>query len=307
MRLARAPRFSGLLEAFTSEIVLPSLSALATGTASSTDNLAVRRLMGLKQGEGANTILSQLDQDLWMATGNAVIREYNQWQGWLAVSPLSVPLPAARALAPNVKYFFNDCLYGVGFGDGELWTLACGEPYSKQDLCNLFVEELGHSSCPYCDLDTILGTYSLEHFVPKSRAPYLAASARNLYVACNACNSPQLGKGSTIRYPISLPRDEELGEQIDFIVSDAGLQLQAPSNPVYASRVGLLKLEARYGQANVFRDASRRALLVYESVLRGRQDVQLDEFDDYHRAFYRTERLYYASRAVLRDVCNRNQ
>jgi len=71
----------------------------------------------------------------------------------------------------------------------------------------ILVKELGISTCPYCNRNSIVNygkdgtTVELDHYFDKGTYPYLAISLYNLVPSCHTCNHKKSGKEASGFYP----------------------------------------------------------------------------------------------------------
>ncbi len=89
----------------------------------------------------------------------------------------------SMAAMRQVQMLFNDVFYGYGLNSREIWEIVCGQSYTRKTLCEQFLNDIGHSACCYCDIDTVRSQYYFDHFVPRKKAPYLSVDPLNLYVS----------------------------------------------------------------------------------------------------------------------------
>lgn len=91
-------------------------------------------------------------------------------------------------------------LYTSNFSSTESKFILKGEIYNGWK----FVENLGISVCPYCNLNTLFNlpngkrTSELDHFYPKESYPLFAMSFYNLIPSCKVCNQLKNNKDFTI-------------------------------------------------------------------------------------------------------------
>jgi len=298
MRRALSLRLQELLKFYGREVVAPLIDA---ATAGGTTNPQIMRLLGIRRKSVA--LLDPGPLAFWRANGNLVKREYEQWATWLRTTPLSAPpILSSAGASSEVAHLFNEILYGVGLNDESLWTAITGDAHNRRALCEVFLEDVGHSVCPYCDIDTVRGAYYFDHFVPRSLSPYLAVAPENLYLACGTCNSPQLGKGNRITFPAARPDTNDSGSRLFFSFCAGAIEVEAPRAPAEANVFSTLQLRRRYAGAVVYRDVMTKAQRVYESALRTATPFSLSDLLTYHQRDYMPDPLYFATRAALADT-----
>ncbi len=306
MRPARATTFRSLLRCFSDKVVEPILTTIANGTvsvASAYPEVLAATALLLDSKVKGGTVRSKLDLPFWGENGMQILDEYWAWRSWIRTTPLNAPLPASSyARSAQVRFLFGDIFYGIGLNSPDIWCIIYGELLTRRDLCERFTTEIGHSACCYCDIDTVRDAYYFEHFVPQVQAPYLCVDPFNLYVSCGACNSPQVGKGATIRLPIHVPAQKSIGEYVQFSLTRQCIEVSADANSPADNHIELLKLKTRYARPVVFADVVKRSSRVYETLLRSQCEFSLADLLDYHFNEYAEEPLLHACRAALKDT-----
>lgn len=104
----------------------------------------------------------------------------------------------------EMKKIFKDFFYTFFFADERIWNYIDGTNFTRDNFHMNFLKENNKSSCPYCDAETIRlnGNRDIEHFIPKSKFPYLSMNNYNLAPSCGSCNGVGTGKGNKIKTPI---------------------------------------------------------------------------------------------------------
>jgi hypothetical protein len=310
MRTVVVPDFRAGVLRFNREVVNPVLHALIeTGTLVLPDSdksvpEAVRTFI-----EGPLSKAVQIVPEFWREHGCVVAADHKCLLARIgdATTFFDANLVSVSqwSSADQVKMLFLKGFYGVGFSTPDLWAYLIGEPATKAQLCDLFLENSECIVCPYCDCDTASTQYYFEHFVPKSKVPLLAVHPYNLFVACNACNSPQVGKGERLFLPLAFPGFPELARGMDFKLGSTGIKVSARDDPFFdpvRKYIEMLRLEDRYDKKQVHLLVVSRVARVLESAGRNHSQWGLAEVLTYLNHNYRDEVLNLASRAVLCEL-----
>lgn len=124
----------------------------------------------------------------------------------------------------NLMVIFKEFFYERFFTDSSIWTLinSTYSNYSRIEFHQIFCLENKLTVCPYCDIDTLIniGNREIEHFLPKSKYPFLSMHPHNLISSCESCNKYE-GKKTNYYIPISVPYSKQIGDLISFEVNDS--------------------------------------------------------------------------------------
>lgn len=310
MRTVAAMNFRAGVLRFNREVVNPVLhSLIKTGTLvpPGSDKSVPEAVRTFAAGPLSKAVT--IVPEFWLEHGCVVADDHRRLLAqigdattYLDTNSISV---SKWSSADQVKILFSKGFYGAGFSAPDLWAYLIGEPATKAQLCDLFVDNSKCIVCPYCDCDTASTQYYFEHFIPKSKVPLLAVHPCNLFVACNACNSPQAGKGERLFLPLAFPGFPGLARGIDFTLGSAGIKVSVRDDPDYVPvrrYIEMLRLEARYDKKQIHRSVVSRVVRVLESAQRSNLQWGLAEALSYLDLNYKDEVLILASRAVLREL-----
>lgn len=105
--------------------------------------------------------------------------------------------------------------------DSDVFRNAYEIELSRTGLRKNTVEE--QTFCPCCMLhETSTGNSQIDHFIPRSLAPFFSISSYNLIVSCPECNGP-LVKGSEFLTPILHPKIDSIEENIKYHLDNSGV------------------------------------------------------------------------------------
>ncbi|MGE7723346.1 hypothetical protein [Bacillus cereus] len=137
----------------------------------------------------------------------------------------------------------------------KIWKMVDGiNVYDRSLFHNNFYKENKIKVCPYCDMSAPLAKASnyIEHFLPKEKFPLLAMNPYNLISSCDACNSPDDGKGTKIKQNIITPYNDQIGKYLDFSLRKTGIKISNSKSLTEVDNfLDLLNLEKRYKQEKV--------------------------------------------------------
>lgn len=194
---------------------------------------------------------------------------------------------------------FKDFFYGTFFNNVEIWETLINKQFSKRVFFKNFKYENRITACPYCDVDTttLKANNNLDHFLPKSKYPFISMSALNLVPCCISCNSIEEGKAAKIQKIIASPFNEEIGSKLKFIVDYSSRSITIPDTKVikYDNYIDLMNLKARYGDELVFEDLDRVVRGVLNTLSRIDKPTEIDVQDEINR----NDRLTFAIKHVI--------
>jgi len=209
----------------------------------------------------------------------------------------------------DLKKIFIEFFYESFFNKDKIWSLIDSskykEGYSRSRFHENFKRENNIYICPYCDMDTIINTSNkeVEHFLPKSKYPFLAMNAYNLISSCIACNKSIEGKGTTIYIPINSPYNKQIGEEViytnDIINKQITLQGNDKKTINYLKTLNLIE---RYKSNTIFEIVQEKAESLYDLIIEaGLNNDEIDEkiLRDYMIAKLRRTKTEVLSFAII--------
>jgi uncharacterized protein (TIGR02646 family) len=213
---------------------------------------------------------------------------YKIWCNWFQkAGPLKSPMDLGYYSSFDAAFIMCEILYRRMLADPKIWEIA-GRSYTRKSLTQMFIDDLGHSVCCYCDINTNSSAEWFEHFLPKSLFPFLAVHPQNLYVCCSACNLPQTGKGQAAKFPTHRPDERQMADDIKFdFKSGSVVAINCGSDNFFSS----LKLAKRYSKHDVFRDVESSYRLMESWIRLGSTDPS--------DLVLSTERLFFVKKQYL--------
>lgn len=193
---------------------------------------------------------------------------YTQQASEIASGNYSLP---QEEIALDVKRLFVNILYEKLFDSDELWQSLGLPRLTREVFHENFRRDNGNpSTCPYCDLDTMnsQGTRIVEHFLPKSKFPLLAVHQRNLFSACQGCNS-SAAKGARVVGDLTSPYVKEIGSCVHFANDPVKSQLSISAGRGDVAVDGflrLVRLPTRYQDLNTWHQFEGRRQALLESL-----------------------------------------
>ncbi|WP_298496548.1 hypothetical protein [uncultured Algibacter sp.] len=174
---------------------------------------------------------------------------------------------------------FKDYFYDKFFGVSWIWTDLVGKVYTRGMFKTNFKDENKIYVCPYCDSDTISNERNawIEHFLPKSKFPFLSCNYSNLIPTCTSCNVSGSGKGEDIKNPIVNQYTTQIGDHLKFEFDKGEITIIKNSNDSIENFIELLKLRKRYSEKGV-NNSILTVLKVNYNTLLGAKDI--GEFDE---------------------------
>lgn len=201
---------------------------------------------------------------------------------------------------------FKDYFYDSFFGVAWIWSDLVGKNYTRGMFKTDFLDENKLYVCPYCDTDTISNIRNswIEHFLPKSKFPYISCNVNNLMPSCTSCNVSGTGKGEEVKNPIVNQLSSQIGDHLEFEYKDGKIFILKNENPSVENFVELLKLRNRYGEKNVNSRIISSLKSNYNIVL---QLKNIDEFDnelfiDYIHNNGRNNGIYFVQKNILKYI-----
>lgn len=201
---------------------------------------------------------------------------------------------------------FKDYFYEKFFGIEWIWEEYVGKKYSRGMFKSDFQDENKLFVCTYCDTDTISNVRNswIEHFLPKSKFPYVCVNNNNLIPSCTACNVSGSGKGDEFKNPIVNQISMQIGDLIDFTF--IGGEITIPTNPNHGVEnfIELLKLRNRYKEKNVHSRILSSLKINYNIVLQLKANPDFDKnlFLDFIQNNGRNNGLYFVQKCILKDI-----
>lgn len=111
--------------------------------------------------------------------------------------------------------------------NGDLILNIYKNSFLQNDLSSKWAQLIGVRTCPYCNRNytTTIQTKRIrpdfDHFLPKSKYPYLCVSMYNLIPCCKSCNNLKKDHDPILE-PFIYPYEEEYGENVNFNVDFSG-------------------------------------------------------------------------------------
>ena len=185
----------------------------------------------------------------------------------------------------NLKKIFIEFFYESFFNKDKIWNLIdsskYNEGYSRSKFHENFKRENNIYVCPYCDIDTIINNTNkeVEHFLPKSKYPFLAMNAYNLISSCIACNKAGEGKGTDVYIPIDSPYNKQIGDAIIYRSDIVNKQITLQGNDEKTNNyLKTLNLIERYKSSTIFEIVQEKAESLYDLIIEaGLNNEEIDE------------------------------
>lgn len=159
--------------------------------------------------------------DVWLKVMEMLAETKVTWTRCLLIVP------------PDVKQ--NQSMDYIGPITSKRLKDKFGEFYKKisnRDFLQEWALKIGVTVCPYCNRNFIFTVPrhtgnggvrpEYDHFFPKSKYPYLAASMYNLIPSCSVCNKAKSNRNSYKNHEVQYlyPYEEGYGEQIVLKIED---------------------------------------------------------------------------------------
>jgi hypothetical protein len=201
---------------------------------------------------------------------------------------------------------FKDYFYDKFFGVDWIWTDIIGQDYNRGKFHSQFKTENKIAICPYCDIDSITEQRNswVEHFLPKSKFPYIACNPKNILPSCTSCNVSGSGKGENVRIPISTPYNKQIGDLCSMNLIDGEIEIDTHSDTEIENYIELLKLRTRYKEPlvsyGVFSSLTNNYNLALE--LSKSHDFDKDTFLEYLQKNGRINGFYFVQKKLLGNI-----
>lgn len=201
---------------------------------------------------------------------------------------------------------FKDYFYDKFFGIDWIWQDLVGREYSRTMFKTEFKTENRLNICPYCDIDTISVSRNswIEHFLPKSKFPYLSCNPNNLMPSCTACNVAGTGKGEDVKTPITNQYQIQIGDNIEFNFDGKGISIPPNEEESIENYIGLIKLRVKY-QEDTVRDSIISVLKTnYNTFLRINRMGMFDKdlYFDFIHNIGREKGYYFVQKDILKYI-----
>lgn len=211
-----------------------------------------------------------------------------------------------REVNPILKLIFTEVFYTKLFNDSVIWEKIniVYKDYARSIFHSNFKKENGLSICPYCDTDTIIsdGNIIIEHFLPKSRYPFVSMHANNLISSCYGCNGIY-GKHTDYFIPIYSPYNLQIGENIIFKMdyNRRTISLSCNNNISLSNYIKLFKLEDKYGKENIFNLACSNAQFIFNLInVDNKKNIDKKTVAKYIK--FKSEPLTFLTLSVFSDI-----
>lgn len=162
---------------------------------------------------------------------------------------------------------FRNFFYELFFNDEFIWKKITDDCFSRKDFHEKFKKENSLSVCPYCDIDTIIsdGNIVIEHFLPKSKFPFLSMHPNNLISCCQGCNG-SYGKKTDYAIPIANPYTHQIGDLVSFDIDKYNhkIKLNAIASIEVDNYLDLMQLKQRYGKDEIFEQIDLKFKVIFK-------------------------------------------
>ncbi len=177
-------------------------------------------------------------------------------------------------ISKEFKFLFVDFFYEMFFDYKKIWILIDKKKYEKsffnRDIFHRnFKRENNIEICPYCDIDTTISVSNneVEHFLPKSKFPFLSMNAYNLIPSCHACNKKPEGKGTDVYMPIYSPYNMQIGDKLKFENDIVKRKIElSTDDSLIENYLKLLNLKSRYRPRRVYDYVEEKAESIYDTI-----------------------------------------
>lgn len=201
---------------------------------------------------------------------------------------------------------FKDYFYDKFFGVEWIWIELVGKKYTRGMFKSDFLDENKLYACPYCDTETISNVRNswIEHFLPKSKFPYVSCNINNLIPSCTSCNVSGSGKGENFKNPIVNQFSLQIGDQLDFEYKNGEILIPKNANSSVENYIELLKLRNRYKEKNVRSRIVSSLKNNYNIILqlKENQDFESDIFIDFIHNNGRNNGMYFVQKNILKYI-----
>ncbi len=206
---------------------------------------------------------------------------------------------------PLIK-IFKDYFYDKFFGIAWIWTDLVGKEYTRGMFKTNFKIENELYVCPYCDSDTISNERNawIEHFLPKSKFPYISCNYLNLLPSCTSCNVSGSGKGEEVLNPITNQYSNQIGDELDFEIEDGVIKIAQNENDSIENFIKLLKLRKRYSEKPVNNSILSLLKINFNNAQYAKKIDEFDEdtFLDFLHDTGRINGYYFVQKCLLKYI-----
>lgn len=179
-----------------------------------------------------------------------------------------------ESVGEGFKELFINFFYEKFFDYERIWILLDPIKYEKSKFNRKvfhknFKRENNIEICPYCDIDSTLNISNneIEHFLPKSKYPYISMNGNNLIPSCHACNTKSEGKGDEVLKPIYAPFNIQIGNKIEFDNDIIQRKIKLQSNNLKIQNyLKLMNLNNRYSSERIYNVVENKAESIYETI-----------------------------------------
>lgn len=178
-----------------------------------------------------------------------------------------------EAINEDIKFLFADFFYEMFFDYKKIWILI-DKKYEKsvfdRNIFHInFKKENNMEICPYCDIDSTISISNneVEHFLPKSRFPFLSMNAYNLIPSCHACNKKPDGKGTDVYMPIYSPYNMQIADMLRFENDIVKRRIElSTDDKLIENYLKLLNLNSRYRPRRIYNYVEEKAESIFETL-----------------------------------------
>jgi len=179
--------------------------------------------------------------------------------------------PVLLVTPPRLSDVFSKYLYEEGLTDPAIWDGIRGNTFTRKEFYENFqLDNPVVPACPYCDLDSInaVSNCNIEHFLPRSKFPFLSLNALNMFPSCHGCNGFWEGKGT--HYSVEIPSllNNQYGDDVafNFDPTKARISLSSMSGNTHTLQfIDLMQLERRYGCSHVYAAVCRAGSVLFDT------------------------------------------
>lgn len=207
---------------------------------------------------------------------------------------------------PFLVKIFKDYFYDKFFGINWIWLDLVGKEYTRGIFKTNFKNENKLYVCPYCDTDTISNERNawIEHFLPKSKFPFLSCNPSNLLPSCTSCNVSGSGKGEDVKNPILNQYNTQIGDSLEFELEDGEIKIKHNDNESIENFIELLKIRKRYSEKTV-KDSILSLLRINYNIAQYSKGISEFDEDVFFDFLYDTGRIngnYFVQKNLLKYI-----
>ncbi|MBS5416415.1 MAG: hypothetical protein KHX58_01665 [Coprobacillus sp.] len=184
------------------------------------------------------------------------------------------------------QVIFCDFYYKKFFTNEKIWSMIGEKKLTRDEFHDNFRNDNNIYVCPYCDLNYNhdVGILEIEHFLPKSKYPFLAMNPLNLYSACVTCNKPSKGKGDKVIRPITMPYYEDIGRKMNFFIDITEKKISIKGkNLKIENYIHLLQLQERYSSKGNYEHIQRKIKSFYQTLKDSKDKKIIDNIDEFQK------------------------